>query len=97
MDALRVHVLKVLCLSYIAVCFCVLLLQAPLAIGFAVFCGHAVLLPIDGCSIVSLLGRGVSWRCLVSFGPVLACLFLLFLVFWLLDLRGLSCWRPENA
>lgn len=22
--------------------------QAPLAIGFAVFCGHAVLLPIDG-------------------------------------------------
>ena len=24
---------------------------APLAIGFAVFCGHAVLLPIDGCSI----------------------------------------------
>lgn len=25
--------------------------QAPLAIGFAVFCAHAVLLPIDGCSI----------------------------------------------
>ena len=24
---------------------------APLAIGFAVFCAHAVLLPIDGCSI----------------------------------------------
>ena len=26
-------------------------LFAPLAIGFAVFCAHAVLLPIDGCSI----------------------------------------------
>ncbi|KAL4457663.1 hypothetical protein ABPG75_012528 [Micractinium tetrahymenae] len=25
--------------------------QAPLAIGFAVFCAHAVMLPIDGCSI----------------------------------------------
>ncbi len=25
--------------------------QAPLAIGFAVFCAHAVLLPVDGCSI----------------------------------------------
>ncbi|GAB4824147.1 hypothetical protein N2152v2_011193 [Parachlorella kessleri] len=25
--------------------------SAPLAIGFAVFCAHAVLLPIDGCSI----------------------------------------------
>lgn len=25
--------------------------QAPMAIGFSVFCAHAVLLPIDGCSI----------------------------------------------
>ncbi|PSC76759.1 serine threonine kinase [Micractinium conductrix] len=25
--------------------------EAPLAIGFAVFCAHAVMLPIDGCSI----------------------------------------------
>ena len=56
--------------------------QAPLAIGFAVFCAHAVLLPIDGCSInparslgpaiVSGTWPGTFWVFVV--GPLLGAL-----------------------
>jgi MIP family channel proteins len=55
---------------------------APLAIGFAVFCAHAVLLPIDGCSInparslgpaiVSSTWPGTFWVFIV--GPYLGAL-----------------------
>jgi MIP family channel proteins len=57
--------------------------QAPLAIGFAVFCAHAVLLPIDGCSInparslgpaiVSGTWPGTFWVFVV--GPFVGALF----------------------
>lgn len=77
--------------------------QAPLAIGFAVFCAHAVLLPIDGCSInparslgpavVSGTWPGTFWVFVV--GPFLGalCAVPFHLLFrsdrvWLLSLKG---------
>ena len=77
--------------------------QAPLAIGFAVFCAHAVLLPIDGCSInparslgpaiVSGTWPGTFWVFVV--GPLLGALAAVpfHLLFrsdrvWLLSLKG---------
>ncbi|PSC76585.1 plasma membrane intrinsic [Micractinium conductrix] len=57
--------------------------QAPLAIGFAVFCAHAVMLPLDGCSInparslgpaiVSGTWPGTFWVFIV--GPFVGALF----------------------
>ena len=57
---------------------------APIAIGFAVFLGHLVLIPLDGCSInparalgpaiVANVWPGTFWIYVVSRRPDLACL-----------------------
>ncbi|KAL4442937.1 hypothetical protein ABPG77_008428 [Micractinium sp. CCAP 211/92] len=74
--------------------------QAPLAIGFAVFCGHAVMLPIDGCSInparslgpaiVSSTWPGTFWVFIVGpfAGAILAVPFHLFFASRMLEGRA---------
>ena len=73
--------------------------MAPLAIGFAVFLAHAVLLPVDGCSInpARSLGPAIisgNWGSFWVFviGPFIGSFFGVF--FWLLVSMA---WDKENA
>lgn len=73
--------------------------QAPLAIGFAVFLGHTVLIPVDGCSInpARSLGPAIvsgQWDAFWVFivGPFVGSFFGVFA--WLLAAKK---WDVENA
>jgi len=73
--------------------------MGPLAIGFAVFLGHAVLIPVDGCSInpARSLGPAIisgTWTQFWVFviGPLLGSFLGVFV--WLLTSKG---WDRENA
>jgi MIP family channel proteins len=73
--------------------------MGPIAIGFAVFLGHAVLLPVDGCSInpARSLGPAIisgNWENFWVFvvGPFIGSIFGVSI--WLLTSKG---WDKENA
>ncbi|KAG7667584.1 hypothetical protein Ndes2526B_g03590 [Nannochloris sp. 'desiccata'] len=73
--------------------------MGPLAIGFAVFLGHAVLIPVDGCSInpARSLGPAIisgTWSSFWVFivGPFIGSFLGVFV--WLLTSKG---WDRENA
>lgn len=81
---------------------------APLAIGFAVFLGHAVLIPIDGCSInpARSLGPAIvanSWNNFWVYivgpftGSVTAAIMHMILTVWQFDTNLFGKKNPTNT